>query len=68
MSKLITDFDAAEILCLTPRQVLRLARRGEAPCIRLPNGDYRFDPEDLRRWVESLKQPLVELQEARVDK
>jgi hypothetical protein len=59
MSKLITDTEAAEILCLTARQVSRLARRDDLPHVNLPNGELRFDPEDLRAWIESLKRPAT---------
>ena len=53
--RLLTDSEAAEILNLTPRQVLRLANRGELPSVRLPNREVRFDPEDISRFVESCK-------------
>ena len=55
---LLTDSEAAEILRLTPRQVARLARRGELPSVELPGKEVRFDPADLRRWVESHKRPM----------
>ncbi|MBU0637644.1 MAG: helix-turn-helix domain-containing protein [Planctomycetes bacterium] len=32
--------------------VLRWARQGLIPCIRLPNGEFRFDREALARWVD----------------
>jgi excisionase family DNA binding protein len=54
---LLTDSEAAEILRLTARQVARLARRGELPSVELPGGEVRFDPDDLRAWVESRKRP-----------
>ena len=41
---------------LTPRQVTRLARRGELPSVTLPGNAIRFDPDDIREWVESLKE------------
>ena len=53
MSKLITDSEAAEILCLTVRQVARLARRDDLPHVNLPNGELRFDADDLRAWIET---------------
>jgi excisionase family DNA binding protein len=55
---LLTDSEAAEILRLTPRQVARLARRGELPSVQLPGNEVRFDPDDIRRWVETRKRPL----------
>ncbi len=59
MGNLITDSEAAEILRLTPRQVARLAKKGILPSVNLPGGEVRFDPDDLRAWVESLKQPAA---------
>lgn len=59
MGQLILDSEAAEILRMTTRQVVSLARRGDLPSIRFPNGEIRFDPTDLQRWVESLKQPAT---------
>ena len=53
---LLTDVEAADILRLTPRQVTRLARRGELPSVTLPGNAIRFDPDDIREWVESLKE------------
>jgi excisionase family DNA binding protein len=54
---LLTDVEAAELLRLTPRQVSRLARRGELPSVNLPGGGIRFDPDDIRQWVETRKRP-----------
>ena len=60
MTTLLTDAEAADILRLTARQVLRLASRGELPSIRLPNKEVRFDPADLARFVDSHKRPVAE--------
>ena len=57
MSTLLTDSEAAEILRLTPRQVARLAKKGILPSVRLPGNEIRFDPNDIRQWVETLKHP-----------
>jgi len=54
---LLTDSEAAEILRLTPRQVAKLAKRGEIPTVHLPRNEVRFDSDDLRQWVETLKRP-----------
>ncbi|MFH1919783.1 MAG: helix-turn-helix domain-containing protein [Planctomycetota bacterium] len=50
-----TDSEASELLRLTPRQVLRLAKRGDLPAVYLPGNEIRFDPSDLARWVEAHK-------------
>jgi len=60
MGHLLTDTEIADLLRLTPRQVLRLANRGELPSVRLPNDEVRFDPEDVQLWVESHKRPMPE--------
>ena len=60
MGTLITDSEAAEILRLTPRQVAKLAKKGILPSVKLPGDEIRFDPDDIREWVETLKQPAAE--------
>lgn len=55
---LLTDSEAADMLRLTSRQVARLAKRGELPSVQLPGNEVRYDPDDIRRWVESRKRPL----------
>jgi hypothetical protein len=55
--KLLTQYEAADVLALTPRQVVRLASRGELPKVIFPNGEIRFDPDDLAEWIELHKHP-----------
>lgn len=55
---LLTDDEAADLVRLTPRQVVRLARRGELPCVRLPGDELRFDPAELSRWIDAHRQPV----------
>ena len=57
MTHLLTDSETAELLRLTSRQVARLAKRGELPSVILPGNEVRFDPEDIREWVETRKRP-----------
>jgi excisionase family DNA binding protein len=54
---LLDKYDAATLLAVTTRQLTRLVRNSELPCVRLPGGETRFDPDDLREWVESHKRP-----------
>jgi excisionase family DNA binding protein len=61
MTKLLTQSEAAEFLQLTPRQVLRLANRGELPRVVFPNKETRFDAADLSRFIESHKRPATEV-------
>lgn len=48
------------MLRLTPRQVARLAKCGALPSIQLPGNEVRFDPDDIKRWVEARKRPVTE--------
>jgi excisionase family DNA binding protein len=53
-TRLLTESEAAELLSLTPRQIGRLARRGELPHVEI-NKEIRYDPRDIWEWVESKK-------------
>jgi excisionase family DNA binding protein len=57
MTTLLNESQVADLLGLTARQVIKLARCGELPSVHLPGGEIRFDPEDICRWVESRKLP-----------
>ena len=57
---LLTHQEAAELLRLTPRQVLRPASRGELPSVVFPNRETRFDAADLSRFIELHKRPAAE--------
>lgn len=60
---LLTESEAAEVLRLTPRQVVKLAKAGELPTVHLPGNELRFDPADLSAFVESCKRPADRRQE-----
>jgi hypothetical protein len=34
-----------------------MARAGEIPAIVLPDGELRFDADELRHWLDSHKRP-----------
>jgi hypothetical protein len=55
--RLLTDTDAADILQMPAARLARFAKANKVPYVRLPDGEIRFDPDDLREWVETLKQP-----------
>jgi hypothetical protein len=59
-SILLHDFEAAGLVKMTTRRLVRLAKLGEAPCIMLPDGEVRFRESDLRAWVEKYKRPAAE--------
>jgi excisionase family DNA binding protein len=47
----------AEYLCLTTRRVVRLARDGGLPHVKLPDGELLFDPEELAAWLAQHRRP-----------
>jgi predicted site-specific integrase-resolvase len=49
--------EVSEMLRLPVRRLSRMARQGEIPAVILPDGEIRFDPDELRRWVQSCKRP-----------
>jgi excisionase family DNA binding protein len=55
-----TAHEVAAYLCLTARRVLRLARDGAMPCMRLPGGEVMFDPEELAEWLSRCRTPVSE--------
>jgi Helix-turn-helix domain len=46
--------DAAAMLSMTPRRLLRLVREGRVPVVNAGDGEPRFSPDELREWVKSL--------------
>jgi excisionase family DNA binding protein len=51
---LLTPHEVAEILRLTPRTVVRLARSGDLPHVRVSKRDgYRFKRSDVDAFVAS---------------
>jgi hypothetical protein len=57
LPRLLTPMDVGMWLSLPTRDVKRMARRGEIPCLTLPSGDLLFDPEELAAWVKGLRAP-----------
>lgn len=54
LPRLLTLPEVAEYLCVSPKTVRRLVRRG-LPCVRLGRV-VRFRPADLLRFVEARKE------------
>jgi excisionase family DNA binding protein len=50
--RLLTAREVANALSVSPETVLRWARRGELPAIRLPGGAIRFREDEFERWLE----------------
>lgn len=57
---LLSSSEAADLLRMLPARVVRLAKRGAIPCVLLPDGEIRFDVQELAAWVEQHKQPATE--------
>jgi hypothetical protein len=51
--------DAGRLLRMIPARVTRLAKRGQLPCVKLPDGELRYLEEDLARWVREYRQPAT---------
>lgn len=51
---LLNTADVARILSVSPRTVQLWAKQGILPCFRV-GAVVRFDPEDVRRFVEEKK-------------
>ena len=56
-TRLLIDGEAARLLRMPLKRLARLAKAGSVPYVMLPDGDLRFDPDDLRRWVGEHKVP-----------
>lgn len=54
---LIDARDAGILLSMPSPRVMRLAKRGVLPCVKLPDGELRFSRADLAEWVEQYRQP-----------
>jgi excisionase family DNA binding protein len=56
LPRLLTVSDVSDWLSLPSRQVLRLVRQGQIPCIVLPGDEVVFDRDELIKWFESLRE------------
>lgn len=52
--RLLTVRDVAFILNMSERHIRRMCESGEIPCLQVA-GRYRFEPRDLRRWLDERK-------------
>jgi hypothetical protein len=60
---MLTAMDVGLWLSLPTRQVERMARHGEIPCIRLPTGEILFDRAELLMWLDSLRDQPTEVRQ-----
>jgi hypothetical protein len=56
LPSLLTAHDVADWLGQSAAWVLRRARRGQIPCLKLPSGEFLFDQRELIGWLDSLRQ------------
>jgi excisionase family DNA binding protein len=56
---LLTTREATKALALSDRTIRDLIKRGELRCIRQGRA-VRFDPSDLRDWIERKKSPPID--------
>ena len=57
--RLLLDSEAANLLRMTTRELLKLARVGSVPSVQLPDGDVRFLHSDLLGLIEKHRCPAV---------
>ena len=62
---LVDASEVAEALNMLRSRVIRLANAGRIPCVRLPDGEPRFLPEDIRAWVLEHRTPAKGISECR---
>jgi excisionase family DNA binding protein len=55
---LIDAREAARLLCVSESTLVRLTRSGSLPVIQIGRS-VRYDPADLRAWIEARKSPQV---------
>lgn len=56
---LIDAREAGRLLDMLPARVTRLAKRGDLPCVILPDAEPRFMVDDLRAWVAIHRRPVA---------
>lgn len=54
--RLLIYDDVAELLRVSERTVRSMVRRGDLPCVRIGRGSVRFDPADIRAFIEKRRQ------------
>jgi hypothetical protein len=55
LPSLLTPQDVGLWLSIPTGRVVRLARRGDLPCVTLPDGELLFESAELARWLEGLR-------------
>jgi excisionase family DNA binding protein len=52
---LLTVSEAAKALAISQRTLWGLTKSGEIPCVRINGWTVRYDPADLKAWMERQK-------------
>ena len=55
---LLRPVEAAKALAVSPRKLWSITAGREIPCVRIGRA-VRYDPADLRRWIEEQKVPAI---------
>lgn len=55
IEQLLTKRDAAELLCITERTLDNYRSEGRILAVKLGKGAVRFDPVDLRNFIDRSK-------------
>jgi excisionase family DNA binding protein len=58
--QLLTDGEAADLVRMLRPRLVRLAKARLIPFVRLPDGELRFEREELVRWIESHRRATTE--------
>ena len=58
--------EAAKALSISERTLWGLTQSGEIPCVRIGRS-VRYDPADLRAWIESRKEASAATREPEID-
>ena len=51
LTQLLTPLEVATWLTVTTPDVLRMTHAGNLPCVRLPDGEPRYEPAELEQWL-----------------
>jgi excisionase family DNA binding protein len=55
---LLSAYEVAETLGMSPEWVWKQVREGTLPCIRLSRRAIRFDPAEIEAWVQEHHFPV----------
>lgn len=56
---LLTARQAAKVLSISERTLWGLTKSGDIPAVRFGGRNVRYDPADLRAWIDSAKNSRI---------